>query len=112
MISVDLQAYSLNAVKATAYRLGNIARIELTRENPKCEMSVTLPADGGVDKDAFLDRFWQELQDQDLREIIARETEAVRNLIMAAALSKVPLLHPELETGEIPGEGMHQPSSK
>jgi hypothetical protein len=36
--------------------------------------------------------------DQSLREIVARESEPVRNLILAHALSRTPFVDPELET--------------
>jgi His-Xaa-Ser system protein HxsD len=44
--------------------------------------------------------FCNELLDQELRIIIAQETEAVRNLIMAHAFSKTALIEPELEIAD------------
>jgi His-Xaa-Ser system protein HxsD len=48
----------------------------------------------------------QALLDEDLREIVARETEAVRHLIVAAAFSQTNLLDPVGEDGDMDEDPM------
>lgn len=95
--AVDLRVYSLGALKKAVYAVGGVASASLRLLSDE-EASVDfLLADPPPDPSAFRRLFLRELLDQDLRESVAKETEALRNLIVAHALSKVPLLHPELE---------------
>jgi hypothetical protein len=66
-------------------------------------VSFTLLDEANVSDEQLRARFHRELLDQDLRGVIASETEALRNLVVAHALSRIPLIHPELESG-IPQE--------
>jgi His-Xaa-Ser system protein HxsD len=94
---VDLRVYSPSAVAATCYRLERLftAKIEL-RDQDTAEVRVISWADG-VDRNAAEPLFFRELHDQALREIISRETEGVRDLILAHALSRIPILDAELD---------------
>ncbi|NOZ94434.1 MAG: His-Xaa-Ser system protein HxsD [Acidobacteria bacterium] len=99
-LSVDLSLFSETAVKNACYRLADLVTSELQR-GPANQLCVTLIlGDSGVGADAVEAAFRRELLDQDLREKVARETEALRNLILAHALSRVPLLHTEEETAD------------
>jgi hypothetical protein len=54
--------------------------------------------------------FCNALLDQTLREIVSQESEAERNLILAHALSRTTLIHPELETeSPIPAPRLEHP---
>ena len=101
---VDLRVYTLSTIKKAVYSVGDGASgtIDLVSET-EAVVSFHSGADrnGGSD-DELRARFYRELLDYDLRAAIAIETEPLRNLIVAHALSRVPLLHPELESG-MPG---------
>lgn len=95
-VEIDLRVYSIQAVKKACYALGSIATSSIQLSGEQKAMVSLLPR--GLFPEAELVQFFQqELLDQDLREIIARETEPLRNLIFAHALSKVPLLNTDLE---------------
>ena len=97
LILVDLKVFSLSAVKKTLYVLGALATAEVQlRDEFTADIHYTLRT-GSPLGDDFPIRFQQELLDQDLRESISSQTEGVRNLIIAHALSRVPLINPELE---------------
>ncbi|BAZ18408.1 hypothetical protein NIES4071_102930 (plasmid) [Calothrix sp. NIES-4071] len=51
--------------------------------------------------------FCNELLEQELRFIIAQETEGVRNLIIAHAFSKTSLIEPDLETADYLEDAHH-----
>ncbi len=99
-IEVDLKVYSLSAVKRACYRLAAVCatNIELPSEN-KALISCT-PLDGTADPAALEADFLREINDGALREIVARETEGVRNLILAHALSRVALVDADLEDAD------------
>jgi His-Xaa-Ser system protein HxsD len=52
----------------------------------------------GSPLDQIAGEFCNELLDQTLREIVARESEPVRNLVLAHALSRTPFADTESET--------------
>jgi len=86
-ISVDTKVYSLAAVKKAAYRLGDRASAWIAAA-PDGGLTVKLTAlDGAASPRSLEAAFLRELLDQDLRESIARETEKVRNLLLAHAFS-------------------------
>lgn len=100
VLSVDLRAYSLEALKKAAYALGRVSSSRIELLDDATARVVLFPNPGESVGQVLAARFWQELLDQDLRESVGRETGPVRNLIMAHALSKLPLLNPGLESGE------------
>ena len=59
---------------------------------------------------ALAGEFVNLLLDETLREEIGRETEPVRNLILAHALSETALLRPELETADPEADPLGSPS--
>jgi His-Xaa-Ser system protein HxsD len=100
-LRVDLRVYALSAVKKALYAVGGAVsgNIELVSE-AEAVVSFYPATDGAsVSSEELQARFSRELLDYDLRASIAAETEPLRNLIVAHALSRVPLLHPELESG-------------
>ncbi|WP_165253222.1 His-Xaa-Ser system protein HxsD [Paludisphaera soli] len=87
MIHLDTKVYSLSAVKKTAYRIGDraTARIEIAADGGAA-VRLTIKDEKTRPEDLEAE-FLQELLDQDLRESISRETEKVRNLLLAHAFS-------------------------
>lgn len=95
---VDLGIYSATALLKVAHRFTD-----------RCFLHLQTEADGSVgvrfrtkrpntDRNVLAGDFMNELLDQTLREEVARETEPVRNLILAHALSETTLLRPELDS--------------
>ena len=80
MTKIDLGIYSLVALKKAAYKFKKVQILERDKNFALLEL-------GDISEAVF----YQELVDQDLREIIAKETEPVRNLILAQAFSKTSL---------------------
>jgi His-Xaa-Ser system protein HxsD len=93
-VSFDLRVYRLSAVQKTAYKfarefgavLGPVEEHLLSatfefREKTSSEAATTV-----------MRSFFQELLDQELRERIAEETDAIRSLILAQAYSKTDLI--------------------
>ena len=90
----NLTLYRLSALKKAAYKFTHQASILL--EEPQ-EGAVSIRFSFGdkksaADRQKIIHDFCNEVLDQDLRESIAEETEATRNLILAQAFSHTSLL--------------------
>lgn len=98
-LSFDARTYRLNAVKKAAYRLGDrcVSEIEV---GPGDVIQVTLSMRHAGPLDVLVADFRSEVLDQELREVVAAETEAVRNLILAQAFSQTALLDPIGESAD------------
>src|SRR5204862_2896982 len=88
--AIDTRIYSLEAIKKAAYRLAERASVII---NPGADTEVLVVFNFTSHQakncaESVLAEFCNELLDQDLREIIKRETTPVRNLIMAHAFSR------------------------
>jgi len=93
-LTFDKKVYEVESVKRAAHRFSDrfSVNISLTNELIKCEFS--FPANKtGESIEYSLSEFKKELLDQDLRSSIKRETEGVRNLILAHAFSKTSLVN-------------------
>lgn len=88
---LDAGVYSLEAIKKTAYKFADRASILLKQEDSST-VSATFSFKEGADKTQILADFQNELLDQDLREIVKKETAPLRNLILAHALSRTSLV--------------------
>lgn len=96
-IKFDTRIYSTLAVKKAAYKFAAhfASMFSMLDEHfftAELKFAVDLPQ---CDQEELIQAFLNEVLDQDLRERIARETEAIRNLILAEAFSKTSLLHEE-----------------
>ncbi|MBF5043309.1 His-Xaa-Ser system protein HxsD [Aggregicoccus sp. 17bor-14] len=98
-VEFDRRVYRLEAVKKAAYRLSAqcVSQIELG-SGDEVYVTLTLKQPGSLDD--LVVAFRTEVLDQELREVVAKETEAVRNLILAQAFSKTALLDPVGESGD------------
>lgn len=84
--------YDIAAIKKAAYRFSDVLSIDITPHSDEIECVLHFLPDvkeGQVDR--FVAAFKNEVLDQDLRSIIAKETEAIRNAVLAHALSKTGL---------------------
>jgi His-Xaa-Ser system protein HxsD len=94
LAEVDLSVYGLPALLKTAYRFTDRCYLHL-QYNESSRVEVRFRAKAGISLTEIPGEFCNELLDQTLREMVARESEPERNLILAHALSKTTLLHPE-----------------
>lgn len=98
LAEVDLGVYTLSALLRVAYRFTDRCYLHLQK---KSERVVEVRFQAKVSEpplEKIAAEFCNELLDQSLREVVARESEPVRNLILAHALSRTPFVEPELET--------------
>lgn len=96
LVTFDCQVYSLIAVKKAAYKYMDsaFANISIGGNNICCLLNFpSSSSDESCSK--LVEEFKKEVLDQDLREKIKVETEAVRNLILAYAFSQTGIINNE-----------------
>jgi His-Xaa-Ser system protein HxsD len=98
LAEVDLGVYTLSALLRVAYRFTDRCYLHLQNKNERLVEVRFRPKAAARPLDEIAGEFCNELLDQSLREIVARESEPVRNLILAHALSRTPFVDPEIET--------------
>lgn len=96
-VVVDLSLYSLDSIKKACYKFTAKCSISLEKYSlDKLRVIFSFQPDTPNDlKDRIINDFNNELLDQNLREIVAKETEPVRNLILAHAFSRTSLIEQE-----------------
>lgn len=82
--SFDASAYSADAIQRAAYRFCDRFSLELRRQGDQFACSLTFPGEPDA---CVLSDFQTEALDQVLRERIRKDTEGVRNVILALAFS-------------------------
>ena len=109
LTEVDLGIYSVPALLRVAYRFTDRCYLHLQRKSEHVVEVRFRARTSEIGLQNIAGEFCNELLDQSLREIVARESEPVRNLILAHALSRTPFVDPELET--VDPLGANDPSS-
>jgi His-Xaa-Ser system protein HxsD len=99
LVEIDLGVYTLSALLRVAYRFTDRCYLHLQKKGERVVVRFR-PKAAEPPLDQIAGEFCNELLDQSLREIVARESEPVRNLILAHALSRTPFVDPELETAD------------
>lgn len=96
LLTFDATVYSADAIKKAAYRSINRFAVNIAIEGNEIRCSLTFK-ESATDPQikTYLDEFKKEVLDQDLRESIKKETEGVRNLILAHTFSKTGLVKDE-----------------
>jgi His-Xaa-Ser system protein HxsD len=92
-ISLSTSIYSVEAVKKAAYKFADRTSI-IINPGPDSTISLVFNFSGKYennDPKQVIADFFNELLDQDLRERIKKETEPLRNLILAHAFSRTSL---------------------
>ena len=94
---LDTSIYSLEAIKKTAYKFADRTSIII---NPHSDSSVAVVfnfvgQNAKNNPEQIISDFCNELLDQDLREIVKKETGALRNVIIAHAFSRTSLAEEE-----------------
>lgn len=92
----DKSIYSAEAIKKAAYRFIDKFSAVISENGASYSCALKFP-DKSTDAQVarLVDEFKKEVLDQDLRESIKRETEGVRNLILAYTFSKAGLIKDE-----------------
>lgn len=113
-LEFDSAVYRLEAIKKAAYRFGGrcVAQIEVPA--PGCVRVSLEPKGSDDDVGMLVGEFRNEVLDQELREVVAKETEAIRNLIVLQAFSRTSLLDSDGETGDIEKDplGIRKPDAR
>jgi His-Xaa-Ser system protein HxsD len=92
----DLNVYTLDVLKRAAYRYINIFSINFEVKNNLVICALHFTNKSTADQCSYYaDQYKKEVLDQDLRNTIKNETEAIRNLILAQAFSKTRLVDSE-----------------
>ena len=106
-LTFDPRIYSTAVVKKAAYRFGSRCHIQIEIGNDG-EIVVTLkPTSLRENLELLAGEFENEVLDQDLREIVAKETEGLRNLILAQAFSQTSLLDPVGDEADFHDDPLH-----
>ena len=96
LITFDATVYSVDAIKKAAYRSINRFAVNIAKEGNEIKCGLTFNESATEPQvKIYLDEFKKEVLDQDLRESIKKETEGVRNLILAHTFSKTGLIKDE-----------------
>ena len=92
VVSFDLAAFDVEAIKKAAYRFLDRFSIEISIEGGRalCSLSFIQPLTP-VSAKRIVDDFRTEVLDQDLRTSNAKETAPMRNAILALAFSRTKL---------------------
>lgn len=91
-VAFDTRVYALAVVKKAAYRFLDRFVTEIGQEDDRwvCTLKFAAAVESSTAQQAMRD-LEAEVLDQDLRESIARETEPVRNAVLALAFSRTGL---------------------
>jgi His-Xaa-Ser system protein HxsD len=87
------QIYSVETIKKAAYRFTDVLSIEIIPRIDQIECVLQFISGSKEEEQAqqIVAAFKNEVLDQDLRSIISKETETIRNAVLAFALSKTGL---------------------
>jgi His-Xaa-Ser system protein HxsD len=90
ILSFDTYIYSIEAIKKTAYKFADRTSVVISSSSDS-KILVTFNFTGQNAKDdpqQVISDFCNELLDQDLRDVIKKETGALRNVLIAHAFSR------------------------
>jgi len=93
-INIDTMFYSIDTAKKASYKFTNSCSF-LFKKSKKNEIKVILEFIQDLndsEKKDIIKEFCNEMLDQSLREKISKETESIRNLILAQAFSRTSLI--------------------
>lgn len=91
-VTFSLKVYSVETIKKAAYRLSDIMSVDILPSADEIQCTLHINPDlTGEQAQRAVAAFRNEVLDQDLRTVVANETDAIRNAILAYALSKTGL---------------------
>jgi His-Xaa-Ser system protein HxsD len=95
-IEFDENVISIESVKKASYKYLNKFTVDLKLDEHKIKVEIEFDSKVAESKhQAVIQDFKKEALDQDLREVIKKETEGYRNLVLAYAFSKTSLISNE-----------------
>ena len=97
---IDLSVYGIETVLKSVYRFTGSCFVHLQHDGDRVVALRMRPKRPEEDPDLAIRNLLNDLVDQQLRSIVAVETAATRDLIMAHALSQTTLIRPDLETAD------------
>ena len=100
LVVLNTAVYRLSAIKTAAYKFGDRFHTLITPGKPGFVEVTLKPKGTRNDLEFVAGQFCNEVLDEDLREEVGEKTEAVRNLLLAHALSRTSLIDPELESAD------------
>ena len=96
VVTFDKMVFSLMAVKKAAYKYLRSFSVDISAQGEQIHCQLTFSSHiSDVERGWLIEDFKKEVLDQDLREILKSETEAVRNVILAHTFSKTGLINDE-----------------
>lgn len=104
-MEVDLGVYGLTALLKVADKFTDRCFVHLQKRSEHIVEVRFRSKNPAVSLDLIAGEFGNEILDQRLREIVARESEPVRNLVLAHALSRVGLVTVESASPQNDGLG-------
>jgi His-Xaa-Ser system protein HxsD len=82
---VDKTFYSKDALIKTIYNFSDGYSFTVTEDNKTFKITLTSKIDNNSDFNSFMRTFFDELNDQQLREILIQQTSKIRDTIIEAA---------------------------
>jgi His-Xaa-Ser system protein HxsD len=85
--------YSVDTIKKAAYRFSDVLSVDIVPGHDQIECVLYFISESSEEEHAerIVAAFKNEVLDQDLRSTISKETETIRNAVLAFALSKTGL---------------------
>lgn len=96
-IDLDLTVYSQDSISKAAHAFTGQAYVQMDTLKPNQLRVKLTPKSDSITVQTLHGEFLNCLLDFSLRDKLEEKTEGIRHLILAHALSKTDLLHPELE---------------
>lgn len=90
-VEFDSKIFDIESVKRAAYRLADRIAFDFSIEGDRITAALTA-VNQSIPIESLSVEFRREVLDQDLRDRLSRETQQVRNMILASAFSKTSLI--------------------
>lgn len=111
LMEADLEVYGLPALLKVAYKFTDRCFVHLQHRSERI-VEVRFRSKGPqVPLDSIAGEFCNEVLDQRLREVVSHESEPIRNLIFAHALSRVGLANSESESPDRVSQKIQHPQN-
>lgn len=96
LVTFDGAVYSITAIKKASYKFIDVFSAEIRTDGSAVTCDLHFDAQRTADDiENVISNFRKEVLDQDLRETLKKETEQVRNVILAHAFSKTGIVSNE-----------------
>jgi His-Xaa-Ser system protein HxsD len=102
LAEVDLQIYGREALMKVVYKFTDRCFIHLQHRDERIVEVRFQPKTSEISLKMVAGEFFNDLLDQQLREVVGRESEQIRNLILAHALSKTDFALSDPENPQAP----------